>query len=216
MVTLAPELAGALEIADLLRERGVVLSAGHSLATVEDTRSAIAHGFSAATHLFNAMPVLDHRKPGLAGETLINPAITAGIIADGQHVHPDMVSLAWKAKSPRRLALITDAVGALGMPPGEYQQGGMDIIVSEDSAKLKDGTLAGSVLRLDQALRNVMFYTGAKVEEVLPALGTVQAELLGLEKKGKILPGFDADLTVVDQKGKLILTLVDGEILFRA
>lgn len=215
MVTIAPELPGAEEAASILRERGVVLSMGHSLATLEEARRAVDHGFTSATHLFNAMPALDHRKPGLACEVLLNPAVTTGIIADGQHVDPNMVNLAWKMKAPDKLALVSDAVGALGMPPGDFNQGGLEIVVSEDSAKLKNGTLAGSVLRLDRALRNVMTFTGSSIEQVLPALGVVQAKLLGLAKNGRIEPGFNADLTVVDHVGNLKMTIVEGQILFR-
>jgi len=214
MVTMAPELPGAEEVARQLLEAGVTLSMGHSLATVEETRRAVSCGFTAATHLFNAMPALDHRAPGLAGETLVNHAITAGIIADGQHVHPDMVKTAWKMKSPDKIVLVSDAVGALGMPPGEFLQGGMEIIVSQDSAKLKNGTLAGSVLKLDQALRNVMEYTGEPIEQVLPALGVNQSRLLRLEKYGEIAEGYHADLTFVDALGNLKMTLVGGDILY--
>ena len=216
MVTMAPELPGADEVASQLREQGVILSMGHSLATLEDARHAIEKGFTSATHLFNAMPALDHRKPGLACEVLLNPGVTTGIIADGQHVDQNMVNLAWKMKAPDKLALVSDAVGALGMPPGEFIQGGLEIVVSEDSAKLKNGTLAGSVLRLDRALRNVMAFTGSSIDQVLPALGVVQANLLGLQKNGRIESGFNADLTVVDNAGNLKMTIVGGEILFHA
>ncbi len=216
LVTMAPELTGAAELASCLCSRGVVLSMGHSMAVLEETRCAIEHGFTAATHLFNAMPALDHRCPGLAGEALVNDAITVGLIADGYHVHGNMVNLAWKLKSPGRLMLVTDAVGALGLPAGEFVQGGMEIVVSEDSARLKDGTLAGSMLRMDQALRNVMGFTGASMGQVLPALGAVQAKLLGLTKNGQIRPGFNADITLVDQSGRLKMTVVGGEVLYRS
>lgn len=216
MVTMAPELDGADEIASLLYANGVVLSMGHSMATVEETRHAVEMGFTSATHLFNAMPVLDHRKPGLAGEVLVNPKITVGIIADEQHVHANMVRLAWKMKSPDRIVLVSDAVGALGEPPGEFIQGGFKIIVTKDSAKLPDGTLAGSVLRMDQALRNVMRITDSPVEVVLPSLGMNQAKLLKLDQFGQIKPGYCADLTLVDKLGNLKMTMVRGEVLYRA
>ena len=214
LVTMAPELQGAEPTAARLLSNGVVLSMGHSMATVAETRRAVEVGFSAATHLFNAMPVIDHRAPGLAGEVLTNQKIVAGLIADGQHVHPAMVQIAWQLKMPDSLVLVSDAVGALGMPAGRFFQGGMEIMVTEDSARLKDGTLAGSVLRFDQALRNIMAYTGSRIEQVLPALGVNQAKLLKLEKFGQIQPGFNADLTFVDQEGRLQMTMVGGEILY--
>lgn len=216
MVTMAPELPGAEELARQLLDAGVILSMGHSLATMEETRHAVSYGFTSSTHLFNAMPALDHRAPGLAGETLANDAITAGIIADGLHVHPDLVKIAWKVKAPDKIVLISDAVGALGVPPGEFLQGGMEIIVSQDSARLKDGTLAGSVLKLDRALRNVMDYTGAPMEQVLPALGVNQSRLLKLEKYGAIREGYHANLTLVDAAGMLKMTIIDGEVLYQS
>lgn len=216
MVTMAPELPGAEEVARQLLDAGVTLSMGHSLATLEETRRAVSDGFTAATHLFNAMPVLDHRAPGLAGEALTNDAITTGIIADGLHVHPDLVKITWKMKAPDRIVLVSDAVGALGVPPGEFLQGGMEIIVSQDSARLKNGTLAGSVLKLDQALRNIIEYTGAPIEQVLPALGVNQSRLLHLEKHGEIREGNHADLTLVDASGMLKMTIVGGEILYQS
>lgn len=216
MVTMAPELPGAEEVARQLLDAGVTLSMGHSLATMEETRHAVSYGFTTATHLFNAMPALDHRAPGLAGETLANDAVTASIIADGLHVHPDLVKIAWKMKAPDNIVLVSDAVGALGVPPGEFLQGGMEIIVGQDSARLKDGTLAGSVLKLDRALRNVMEYTGAPIEQVLPALGVNQSRLLHLEKFGAIKEGYHADLTLVDVAGNLKMTIVGGDILYQS
>lgn len=216
MVTMAPELPGAEEVARQLLDAGVMLSMGHSMATMEETRHAVSYGFTTATHLFNAMPALDHRAPGLAGEALANDAITVGIIADGLHVHPDLVKIAWKMKAPDKIVLVSDAVGALGVPPGEFLQGGMEIIVGQDSARLKNGTLAGSVLKLDRALRNVMEYTGAPMEQVLPALGVNQSRLLNLENHGVIREGYCADLTLVDAAGNLRMTIVDGEILYQS
>ena len=138
---MAPELPGALEIARTLVSRGVVVSAGHSMATIDDTHKAVENGYTAATHLFNAMPPLDHRSPGLAAAVLLDDRITTGLIPDGLHVHPDMVDLAWRLKGPDQIVLITDAVGALGIQPGIFVQGGMEIVVDGHSARLRNGTL---------------------------------------------------------------------------
>lgn len=216
LVTMAPELPGALSLARSLAARGVVLSAGHSMATLEMAQQAQGAGYTAATHLFNAMPPLDHRAPGLAAEVLLNPRFTAGIIADGIHVHPEMVHLAWQMKGPRSIALVTDAVGSLGLPPGSFVQGGMEIIVDESAARLKNGTLAGSILTLDKALRNLMKFTGADVEQVLPALSSNQARLLHLERSGRIGAGCLADLTVIDDSGHVRLTVIRGEVVYSA
>jgi N-acetylglucosamine-6-phosphate deacetylase len=214
MVTMAPELPGALDLAATLISRGVVLSAGHSLATLEDAHTALDTGYTAATHLFNAMPPLDHRAPGLAAVVLLDPRFTAGIIADGVHVHPEMVNLAWRMKGADGIALITDAVGSLGFPPGEFVQGGMEIVVDDTAARLKNGTLAGSILSPDKALRNMMKFTGASIEQILPALSRTQARLLHLDQNGQIKPGYRADLTLFDEAGQVMMTIVHGEVVY--
>jgi N-acetylglucosamine-6-phosphate deacetylase len=213
LVTMAPELPGALEIARSLVSRGVVVSAGHSMATIDDTQKAVENGYTAATHLFNAMPPLDHRSPGLAAAVLLDDRITAGLIADGLHVHPDMVDLAWRLKGPEKIVLITDAVGALGIQPGIFVQGGMEIVVDDHSARLRNGTLAGSILGLDEALRNVMRFTHSRLEQVLPAMSHNQSKLLRLEQNGEIRPGFRADLTFLREDGQVELTMVGGDVV---
>ncbi len=211
LVTMAPELPGALALAEQLAGRGVRLSIGHSTATLDEARQAVAHGFSAATHLFNAMPPLDHRSPGLVGEVLLNQRIAAGLIVDGLHVHPYLVEIAWRLKGGDHILLISDATSALGSAPGKYMQGGLEVTVDARSARLADGTLAGSMLRLEQALRNVIQFTGAPIEQVLPALGVNQARLLGLEEVGEIRPGFRADLTFLNPAGEVARTMVGGQ-----
>jgi len=214
LVTMAPELPAAGETASRLLAAGVLLSAGHTLADISQARRMAENGFGAVTHLFNAMPPLDHRSPGIAAEALLNPRIVTGLIADGLHVHPAMVDLVWRLKGAEKVLLVSDAVCALGIPPGVFVQGGMEIVVSAESARLRDGTLAGSILRLDQALRNVMQFTGARLEQVLPALGANQARFLGLAQNGVLGPGQRADLTLVDAAGELKMTIVGGEVLY--
>lgn len=214
MVTMAPELPGAYDISEFLASNGVALSAGHTAATISEAREAIGRGFSAATHLFNAMPALNHRSPGIICEVLLNDRISAGLIADGLHVHPDMIDLAWRMKGVEKILLVSDAVGALGVQPGKFVQGGMEIFLDGNSARLADGTLAGSVLGLDQALRNVMKFTGSSLEEVIPALSRNQARLLKLDKNGEILPGFYADLTFINNEGKVKMSIVAGKVVY--
>ncbi len=215
LVTMAPEVPGALDLARELHSRGIILSAGHSQASLEEIKDAVEVGYTCATHLFNAMPALDHRAPGMMAAALLDRRITPSIIADGVHVHPEMVKLAWRLCGAAGLVLITDAVGALGLPPGHFLQGGMEIVVGEDAARLTNGTLAGSVLSLDKALRNIMAYTGDPIEQILPALSTTQARVLGLDGFGKIETGYHADLTLLDELGQVHLTMVAGEIVFR-
>ena len=214
LVTLAPELPGALEVTRLLRSRGVAVSAGHSNATFEQAQAGFEAGMTCGTHLFNAMPVLGHRSPGLAGALLSSPQLAVGLIADGLHLHPAVVNLAWVAKGPRGLILVTDATATLGMPPGIYTLGDLHVQVDNLSARMPDGTLAGSLLTMQAALRNLMAFTGCSLLEALPCLTSTPAKLLGLSSKGQLAPGFDADLVLLAPDGQVVMTVVAGEILY--
>ncbi len=214
LVTLAPELPNALQLTQYLRRRGVIVSAGHSMATYNQALVAFEAGIVYGTHLFNAMPPLAHREPGLAGALLTNPEATVGLIADGIHTHPAMVAMAWHCKGSDRITLVTDGMAALGMPPGQYRLGDIEVVVSEDSARLVDGTLAGSIATPDVALRNIQRFTGCSLREALETLTSTPAALLGLNK-GRIGVGYDADLTVIDAGGEVVMTVVAGRIVYR-
>lgn len=215
LVTLAPELPGALALAQALTEQGVVVSAGHSMATYAEAEAGFKAGIRYGTHLFNAMPALGHREPGLAGALLAHPALVVGLIPDGIHVHPAIVALIWAAAGSQRLNLVSDAMAALGMPPGQYTIGDQVVIVTEIDARLADGTLAGSILPLDAALRNLMAFTGCSLEEALPTLTTTPARLLGLGPQlGQIAPGFMADLVLLNPDLTVAMTLVRGELVY--
>ena len=150
LVTLAPELPGALEVIRSLAARGVVVSAGHSMATYAEALAGFDAGIRYGTHLFNAMPPLAHREPGLPGALLTDERVAAGFIPDGIHTHPAIIRLAWKQLGPERFSMVTDCMAALGMGPGRHMLGDFEVIVDETSARLADGTLAGSILSLDQ------------------------------------------------------------------
>lgn len=214
LVTLAPELPGAYEMIAELRRRGVVVSAGHSLATYEQALAAFQAGISCATHLYNAMPPLDHRAPGLAGALLTRAEIPAGLIADGIHSHPAMVQLAWMSKGAAGIILITDAMTALGMPPGEYRLADFTVYVDETSARLKDGGLAGSILTLPEAVQNVMKFCHVPLTDVLPSVTHTPARLLGLTQKGWLAEGCDADLTLLNAQGEVQATMIGGRIAY--
>ena len=160
LVTLAPELAGAREVIIELSRRGVVVSAGHSMATFDQARASFRAGIRYATHLFNAMSPLHQFDPGLVGAVLGEPGWRFGLIADGIHVHPALVDLVWKLSGPGQMTLVSDAMAALGMPQGRYRLGDLEVIVDETSARLPDGVLAGSILPHPVALRNLMRFTG--------------------------------------------------------
>ena len=180
MVTLAPELPGALDVVQALLSRGVVVSAGHSAATFEQAVAGFDAGIRCATHLFNAMAPLDHREPGLAGAALADSRVTIGLIPDGLHVHPAMVALVRRAVGADRLAIVSDAIAALGMPPGSYRLAGRDVEYDGSSARLAGGGLGGSVIGLDEGVRNLAAFTGASIADAALAATRVPARLLGL------------------------------------
>ena len=214
LVTLAPELPQALEIIQELRRRGITLSAGHTLASYAQAVQAFAAGVTCGTHLFNAMPTLEHRNPGIAGALLQESLVSTGLIADGVHVHPAMVALAWKAKQPHGLALVSDAMAALSMPPGQYRLGGFEVIVDASSARLADGTLAGSLLSMDAAVRNLVVFSGCSLGEAIACASANPAKVLDLAHKGILAPGMDADLVLLDGNGQVQATWVGGQAVF--
>jgi N-acetylglucosamine-6-phosphate deacetylase len=217
LVTLAPELPGALEMISALTERHIIVSAGHSLATLSEAEAGFEAGIRYGTHLFNAMPPLHHREPGLPGALLTDDRPMVGLVADGIHVHPRLIQLAWRSLGPARLNLVTDAMAALGMPPGRYQLGDFEVNVDADSARLADGTLAGSILTPDAALRNLMTFTGCTPVEALLTMTRNPARLLGIDRhKGHIAPGFDADLVLFSAAWHVSRTIIGGRIVYQA
>ena len=213
LVTLAPDLPGAREVIDTLLANGVILSGGHTVATYEQAQEAFAAGVRCSTHLFNRQPPIAHRDPGFAGAVLASPGIFTGLIADAVHVHPAMVSMAWKSKRGR-LILVTDAVSALGLPPGRYSLGEHPIFVDDTSVRLADGTLAGSIVTPEASIRNLAAWTGCSLGEATQAMSSVPAALLGLQTKGQIATGADADLTLITPDGRVAATIVGGELLW--
>jgi len=201
MLTLAPELEGATELAEMASRRGVAVSAGHSNATFELAYGAFEEEVAGVTHLFNAMSPLHHREPGLPGAAFAHPRVTCGIIADGRHVHPEVVALALRVLGPDRLYLVTDAIAAAGMGPGEYSLATRRIYLEEGAPILEDGTLAGSILAMNEALRNVLAFAGCSVAEAVRMAAATPARLIGEGgRKGCLASGYDADVTVLDSK----------------
>ena len=222
LVTLAPELPGALDVARTLVERGVIVSAGHSMANYREAKAGFAAGIRYGTHIFNAMPPLEHREPALPGALLTDAALTVGIIPDGIHVHPSVVALAWAAKGPRRLTVVTDAMAALGMPPGHYKISDQEVIVTDkgqgvQEARLASGTLAGSVLAMDEALRRLIRYTGCTLNEALATITSTPADLLGIgHAHGRLRAGAWADLVFLTPTIEVVRTLVAGVTCYQA
>ena len=217
LVTLAPELPGALEVITELSRRGIVVSAGHSLASLDQAREGFRAGIRYATHLFNAMSPLQQVDPGLPGAVLAEPGLCFGLIPDGIHVHPTLVDLVWRLSGAGRMTLVSDAIAALGMPPGRYWLGDLEVIVDETSARLPDGVLAGSILSHPAALRNLMAFTGCSLAEALTCLTTTPAKLLGMAGEiGQVAAGFRANLVLMKPDLEIVCTFVDGEIVFEA
>lgn len=210
LMTLAPELPGAVELTRHAVARGVRVSVGHSNATAAETKELIHAGAVSATHTFNAMRPLDHREPGIVGTVLDSDSLYAEMICDGVHTAEEIVRLWWKAKGPERALLMTDAMSATGMPDGEYQLGGFAVQVANGRA-MAGGVLAGSVLTLDRALANFLRFTGAPLKEALRLLTVNPAAMTGLSgQAGSLAVGGPATLVAVDGAGKLVGSLMRG------
>lgn len=199
IVTLAPEREGALEAIAWLRDRGIVPAAGHTAATYADVQSAVGAGLSHAVHAFNAMSALHHREPGTVGAVLTDPRISAEVIADGHHVHKAAIRLLTQTKTQRNLLLITDAISAAGLGDGDYALGGLDVVVRQGVARLREGgALAGSTLTMIDALRFMVREVGVSVADASRYASGNPARRLGLEERlGSIAAGKQADLLLV-------------------
>lgn len=213
IVTLAPELEGALDAIRALRARGVVVSAGHTNATFDEAQRGLQAGIGWATHLFNAMRELRHREPGVATAMLLSD-LPVGLIADGVHLHPAITQMICRIKGPRGVVLVTDSMGAMGMPPGEYNLGGYSVIVDGRSAQLPTGTLAGSILTMDGAIRHLVREVGCPLADALTMATRTPADLLGLPNKGRIAAANDADLVVLDAELRVQATVVAGGVAY--
>jgi N-acetylglucosamine-6-phosphate deacetylase len=212
LVTLAPERPGALDVVRRVVARGKLASVGHTDASFEETVAAFDAGATLATHLFNAMSPFGHRAPGAAGAALLDARVTCGVIPDGFHLHPAALALALRAKGAERVALVTDAIAAAAMPPGDYRLGPLAVRSDGASARIAGGALAGSVLTMDLAVRNVAALAGPVA--ALRMASEVPARLLG--SGGVLARGAPADLVLLDAGLAVRATLVAGEVAFTA
>ncbi|HKV80090.1 MAG TPA: N-acetylglucosamine-6-phosphate deacetylase [Candidatus Sulfotelmatobacter sp.] len=210
MITIAPEIPGAMEVIAEAARRKICVSIGHSDAELPVARAAVQAGARHATHTFNAMRPLDHRSPGIIGEVLSDDTMTADIIVDGIHVSPEVVKLFLRAKGPERAVLITDAISATGMPDGRYQLGPIEVEVKDGKATAGD-SLAGSVLTMDRAVRNVIRFSNWTLAEAVRAATLNPAQAVGLSAKyGKLAAGAEANFVVLSSAGEVIKTIVRG------
>jgi N-acetylglucosamine-6-phosphate deacetylase len=197
IITIAPELMGAVPCMDAAKNAGIVVSVGHTDATYEQARAAIARGARHATHVYNAMRPFTHRDPGVIGAVLTTPEVSAELIADGVHVDEIAMKILLQAKGAEHVVLISDGTSATGMPDGKYILGGIEVTVTGGVCRNAEGALAGSTLTLDRALRNIV-KLGIPLADVVRMLTLNPAALLGIEfKKGALRPGADADIVLL-------------------
>ncbi|MED2971374.1 N-acetylglucosamine-6-phosphate deacetylase [Fictibacillus sp. B-59209] len=216
LVTLAPEEPGGYELSSYLKETGVVASIGHSDAVYEEVVKSIDSGVTHATHLYNGMRGLHHREPGVAGAILLHDEITTEIIVDGIHSRPEMVKFAYRNKGSERVVLITDSMRAKCMGNGSYTLGGQDVTVDGNEATLADGTLAGSILKMKDAARNMREFTGCSTEDIIQMTAINQAKELGVyERKGSLTAGKDADVVVLNEEKDVIFTFCRGKLSYQ-
>ncbi|MCD2255102.1 N-acetylglucosamine-6-phosphate deacetylase [Agrilactobacillus fermenti] len=208
LITYAPEDEGAQAFEDYCLSHGIVPSVGHSNATREQLlHSKATH----VTHLYNAQREFKHREPGVTGHAMLENNMYAELICDGFHIVPDMIKLAYEQKGVDRIELVTDSMRSKGMPEGESELGGQKVFVKDKQARLADGTLAGSVLQFPDAFVNIMRFTGCSIADAVQMSSVNQANEFGLEHKGYILPGKDADMNLFDGALNLKTTYSFGQ-----
>ena len=214
VVTFAPERPKADQVLTNILAIGAVPAIGHTAATYEQTMDALAHGARHFTHLGNAMSDLHHREPGAVGAALDSDAYVE-LICDGIHLHPAFVRLVAKVKGYDRICLITDAISAAGLPDGHFTLGDLPVVVRQGIARLSDGTLAGSTLTMNRAVKNFMEFTGCSLPEAVRCATLNPARLLGIEdRKGSLEVGKDADLVIFDEDFTVHYTILGGKILY--
>ncbi|MFG0216533.1 N-acetylglucosamine-6-phosphate deacetylase [Brevibacillus porteri] len=215
VVTIAPEQPEALEAIAWLKERDVIVSAGHTGATFAQATEAVDAGVRHFTHCFNAMTGLHHREPGVVGAAMYHEQLSTELIADGIHVHPAVMKILYRVKTAERLALVSDSMRAAAMGEGTYDLGGQEVHVHDNQAKLADGTLAGSILTLNRAVGNMVTLSGVALPEAVEMASHTPASILGMgEKKGRLAAGYDADITVLNEQFDVTMTFVGGKEVY--
>lgn len=214
LITLAPEVPGNEKAISWLREQGITVSIGHSDATYDQAVQAFAQGVTHATHTYNGMKGLHHREPGVVGAVLATPEVKAELIADLVHVHPGAIKVLLQNKGVEQIVLITDAVQATGLPDGEYVLGDQRIFVKEGAARLAEGNLAGSTLTLMRAVQNMVEVIGVPLVDAFRMASLNPAQSVGLENKGWIREGNQADFVLIDPDFTVQKTIIGGRVVY--
>lgn len=216
LMTIAPEIAGAVEVMQAAAQEQVVLSVAHSLAAYEDIEVAVDNGLSQVTHIFNAMQPMHHRNPGVLVGALLKKELKVQLIADGVHVHPAVMELLYKIKGSDGIILITDATRAAGLSDGQFEFAGQKVQVKQGRALTEEGTLAGSTITLEKAVKVMVRQVGIPVTEAVRMASLNPARVLGLDhRKGVLAVGKDADMVVLDDDFEVEMTIIRGRIAYR-
>ncbi|MFJ5759860.1 N-acetylglucosamine-6-phosphate deacetylase [Neobacillus sp. NPDC093182] len=215
MVTLAPELPGGHEMISFLKEQGIIAAIAHSDATYDDAKQAFKSGASHVTHCFNGMRPIHHRDPGLILAAFEESSVSVQAIVDDVHLHPAIVRLLYREKGPNRMVLITDALQAMGMGDGTYLFGGHKVSVIDGVAMLEDGTLASSTVTMNEALAKTV-KLGIPLKDAVMMATQTPADILGLDNKGRINSGADADLVLMNDRFEVLWTMVKGQMVYQA
>lgn len=217
VVVLAPENPENLWLVEECARKGITVAAGHTAATYEEMQVAVTRGVRHLSHCFNAMGNLHHRQPGVIGAGLTMPELRCELIADNIHVHPAVQQILYQAKGPYGMLLVSDCTRTTGLPDGEYDLDSRRVVVKDDIVRLSDGTLAGSRLALDQALRNFSTNVHRPLSELWPVVSLTPARTIGIaHQKGVLELGHDADLVLLDDAHQVQLTMTEGSIVYQA
>ncbi|MDN4075311.1 N-acetylglucosamine-6-phosphate deacetylase [Fictibacillus terranigra] len=213
MVTLAPELPGGFKMVDYLKKRGIIAAIAHSDATYEEAKKAFALGASHVTHCFNGMRPIHHRDPGLIVAAFEEVSVSVQAIVDNVHLHPAIVRLLYREKGPDKMVLITDALQAMGMGDGTYLFGGHEVNVSQGIATLSDGTLASSTVTMNEALKKTV-ESGIPLKDAVKMATETPANVLGMPQKGRLIPGADADVVILNDRFEIVRTIIKGKTVY--
>lgn len=213
-MTIAPEIEGGFSFIEELGKLGIIASIGHSDATMGEVEEAVNKGVTQATHLFNQMRPFHHREPGVVGGVLHENRVTVELIVDFVHCHPKAVNLVYRLKGASTIILITDAIRAKGLGYGSYDLGGQSVQVTKEGAHLSNGALAGSVLSMEQAVKNMHAITKCSLQELVAMSSLNAARQLNLSSKGKVKEGFDADFVLLDKELNVQKTICQGKVVF--